>query len=119
MLDTPEICEEPSWLTLQDIKSLEEVAPGRFCYFDEQGNPKIYFRIGREFREEDGAPAQHPQITASNGKKRINLILSKKNGWHIQKHFNDFEFNRSVLKYLNCGILSVGEDVFLILDEAS
>ena len=105
-------------LTLEEIRALPEMAGAYYVRGDLPDSWRFRFRILRELRE-DGSQALHPQITASDGQKRITLALSKHHGWHIQQHHGDIPFNRQVLRYLNKGKLSVNEDVFLTINRES
>jgi len=100
-------------LSLADIKALPLISDAFYSY-DERGTWWARFKIIREFSD-DGLTVKHPEITASDGKQRVNLVLSKNHGWHVQAHLGDFEFNRRVLRFLNNGQLSVAEDIEVVL----
>lgn len=107
--------EAPRVMTLADIKTLPELA-GAFYVEESEQVWWVRFRIIREQRA-DKSEAKHPQISASDGKGRVSLILSKRHGWHIQAHQGNFKFNRRVLKYLNGGEVSLEKSVEGVLGE--
>ncbi len=101
---------ELDFVTLDEIKTLPELAGAYYVKGENQENWDFRFRVFRE-RRQDGSRALHPQITASNGVDRIGLALSKSHGWYIQMHNGNMPFNQRVLRYLNKGALSISEEV--------